>query len=270
LKAPSAAVAKGSSAVKKGGSQAISKPQSVRMAEPRGSEAVPQYVTLEKRSGSSRAGKPGGQQPSTVPGASVSRVKLTDVNPAGGWAPRASSAFAEHQAKQDPGKTAFITDEETGDFSDLAPGGKPSAPRERIPLPRLAETSLAPSGELGALLPDEGELMEEGNDFASAAAKSFDRQSLFQRRAPAARDGAKGARGRPGGGLAPRLVKACLLALCLGAPMVVACGLFTREASAKTSRAPRERSSAFSLEGLGSRVTQGVHKLLFLIGKAGR
>ena len=261
----STAVAKGSAAVKKSGSQIGPKPKSFRMIEAKGNEAAP--ALLEKRAGSNRVVKLAGQAPSTGPAeAGVSRVKLTDVNPAGGWSPRPTSAFAEHQAKQDPEKTAFITDEVTGDFSDVAPGGKSAVSKERASLPRLAEQSRPPSDALGSLLPDESDLMEEGNDFASAAAKSFDRDSLFRRQAKGGKKETKGAEGRSGG-LPQRLAKAFLLALCLSAPMAVACGLFTREAAAKGAGAAPGSSASF-LEGLGNRATQGIHRLLYWIGRA--
>jgi len=73
--------------------------------------------------------------------------------------------------------------------------------------------------------------MEEGNDFASAAAKSFDRDSLFRGRPREARRKPRSRRAQRR--LPQRLAKAFLLALCLSAPMAVACGLFTREAAAK-------------------------------------
>jgi len=111
-------------------------------------------------------------------------VRLSKVNPRASQSQllaeeerrKPTSAFEEHKDREDPSKTAFITEEPTTDLSriashdamkslqgDFAPQ---SAPR-RAPHPLPAED-----------LPAENELLQEGDDYASVAARSFDSAPL--------------------------------------------------------------------------------------------
>src|SRR5688572_11689307 len=84
-------------------------------------------------------------------------IPMASINPATSWMPKPASAFREHEENQDPGKTAFLTEERTGDLSDLTSSPALAGVAEQFALPDLRNAPPAPSPRLGALLPADGE-----------------------------------------------------------------------------------------------------------------
>jgi len=153
----------GSSVVKKADSQAVRKPGG---PVPKQGSSVRKSAVRPPSSRDLQASKPGS-------------VRLTKMNPktaapVGAASPqKPTSAFQEHQELQDPSKTAFITETPTMNLQELASGEA-----MRIIEQEFKEESheMAPPPESSPLedLPDESEILEEGDDAASVAARHID------------------------------------------------------------------------------------------------
>jgi hypothetical protein len=141
--------------------------------------------------------KPGSVRVTTTKPASV---KLTRVHP-GAPAAKPCSAFEEHQARQDPEKTIFITEEPTEELSLLASSAATKTVSEQLYSPSRTPTAPAPGGA-GPLLPDESDLLESDTECVGVAAAG----AAAPQASPSTREKTGGPAGRRG--LAQRVLKA--------------------------------------------------------------
>jgi hypothetical protein len=162
------------------------------------------------------------------------------------------SAFAEHQANQDPEKTAFITEEPLEDLKDLASSEALAGVAEQFSLGSLKQAPPEPSPGLGALLPDDGD--------------SFDEPETTHRRRRTV--GFTAPRGSPApvikrrGAAFGALVRGVFVIAAVCAPLV-ATGLFlNREASARGQESGGSLPGGWSLEQLGKLAQGGVAQIL--------
>ena len=182
-------------------------------------------------------------------------IPMASINPATTWMPKPSSAFREHEENQDPGKTAFLTEERTGDLSDLTSSPALAGVAEQFALPDLRNAPPAPSPRLGALLPDDGQV-----DLGGDAPRAI-RPRATARRAPVA------ARPIPRfthkGDRAGHAVRGLFLLVCLCAPLLVAALILTKHADA-AGGLPDDTPAIQSgmLEKLGGIAEQGVRYIL--------
>jgi hypothetical protein len=182
-------------------------------------------------------------------------VGLASVNPATGWMPKPASAFQEHEDNQDPGKTAFLTEERTGDLSDLTSSPALAGVAEQFALPDLRNAPPAPSPRLGALLPDDGE-----NGLGPALSAGSHTASNSRRRPLPVKPGARFASRQDRAGHA---VRGLFLLVCLCAPLLVAGLVLTKHADA-AGGLPDEPPPVQSgmLERLGRIAEQGVRHIV--------
>jgi hypothetical protein len=181
-------------------------------------------------------------------------VGMASINPATSWMPKPPSAFQEHQENKDPGKTAFITEERTGDLTDLASSEELKGVAEQFMLPAMRSDSSEPSPRLQALLPD------DGSDEPARRAGTR----------PRARHVTSAAAARPHGqvprqswGKLQATVRGLFLMACLCAPLLASGLVLTKQASASAG-SPEISPTAQSnmLERMGGIVRQGVRHLL--------
>lgn len=194
----------GSVRLKLGGSQAVRRPP-----DPAHAPAVPAppqgSVRMRSQSGRVPAGPAGAvpaHGPSTPPSPQAQRC----------------AAFREHQARHDPEKTAFITDESTSDLGAITANAALRGVREEtsdLPSEGLSP-NLASSTPLEALLPDEDDLL--GSESESTPSGHPVRGYSLPPAAAAKRSGRSAATART---FLSRLARAAFLVVCLGGPVFV-------------------------------------------------